>query len=167
MCYSARIFPLRQIEIKLENGENLKKEMDPLTIAAIALGIVATKSLEKTTENVTDVVWTKSQDFIAALKKYSPATATAIEQAPEQPLDYGEAVLEVEAAAANNAEVKETMEALATGIEVQKIPGLTKVLQEIVEALNKNPKVSETYSFEKLGSFTRTNYGTINNTITL
>ncbi|MEA5470883.1 hypothetical protein [Spirulina sp. 06S082] len=126
--------------------------MEPITTAAVAIGtIIATKALEKTTENVTDVVLTRGGEFIAALRKQSPETVTAIAKAPEQPLDYGEVISEVEAAASRDSSVKAAMEALIIEAEAETIPQLTEVLQEIAEALKASPKVSETYNFELAG----------------
>jgi hypothetical protein len=70
--------------------------VDPLTTAAIALGtIIATKIAEKTTENATQVVWDQSAKFLQSLKQESPEIATAIEKAPEQPLDYAPVVVQM------------------------------------------------------------------------
>jgi hypothetical protein len=40
------------------------------------------------------------------LKQLSPDTVTAIEKAPEQPLDYGQAILEVESVAKTSLRIK-------------------------------------------------------------
>ena len=83
--------------------------MEPITMAttaAVAVGsILGTKALEKTGEKIGEAVWDKSTKFLESLKLESPDTVTAIEQAPEQPLDYGQAVLEVEQAATANPDV--------------------------------------------------------------
>lgn len=68
--------------------------MEPLTTAAIAVcSVIATKALEKTGENVGQALWDKTRQFLVTLKKHSPQTVVAIEKAPEQPLDYGKALL--------------------------------------------------------------------------
>ena len=83
--------------------------MEPLSTAAILLkgvayanaigSVIATKALEKTGEKVGEALWDKTGKFLVTLKKHAPYTVTAIEQAPEQPLDCGNAVLDVESAA--------------------------------------------------------------------
>ncbi len=88
--------------------------MEPLTTAAIAVGsIVATKALEKTGEKVGKALWDKTGQFLVKLRKQSPQIVAAIEKAPEQPLDYGKAVLEVEAAAKADPQVAQATQELA------------------------------------------------------
>jgi len=69
--------------------------MEPLTTAAIAIGsVVATKALEKTGEMVGETLWNKTGEFLVKLRKHSPNVVAAIEKAPDEPLDYGKAVLD-------------------------------------------------------------------------
>jgi hypothetical protein len=70
------------------------------------------------------------------LKQRLPGTFAAIEQAPEQPLNYGEAVLEIETAAKTD-------------------PNISQVIQELVAAAKaeQNPKIADilaTPNLEKL-----------------
>ncbi|WP_442947867.1 hypothetical protein [Nostoc sp.] len=100
-----------------------------LETAAIAVGtIIATKALEKTTEKVTETLLDKTGKFLVTLKKQSPHTVVAIEKAPEQPLDYGKAVLEVESAAKANAEVAQAMQELAAAAKAEPNPKLAEIL---------------------------------------
>lgn len=111
--------------------------MEPLTTAAVALGtVVGTKVLEKTGENLGEALWNKGTNFLESLKQESPDTVTAIERVPEQPLDYGQAVLEVESAAKNNSEFARIMEELAAAGKANPNPKFAEVLEEIKEALN-------------------------------
>jgi hypothetical protein len=115
--------------------------MEPLT-AAIAIGIViATKALEKTGEKVGEALWDKIDKFLIKLKQQSPQTVTAIEKAPEQPLDYGKVVVEVESAAQTNPEVNQAMQELAAAakaepnpkiVEIVNMPNLQKLADKIV-----------------------------------
>ncbi|WP_210967759.1 hypothetical protein [Dolichospermum flos-aquae] len=74
--------------------------MEPFTTVAIALAtILATKATEKIGENIGDALTHKTQQFSEWLKQRLPGTFAAIEQAPEQPLNYGQAVLDIETAA--------------------------------------------------------------------
>lgn len=94
--------------------------MEPLTTAAIAIGsIIATKALEKTGEKVTETVWEKTGKFLNSLKQISPETVTAIEKAPEQPLDYGQAVLDVESVAKTSPELAQIMSELVKAVEAE------------------------------------------------
>ena len=116
--------------------------MEPLTTAAVAIGsVVATKALEKTGEKVGEALFEKTSKFLSSLKKQSPDTVTAIEKAPEQPLDYGQAVLEVEAAAKANPQVERAMQELAAAakaepnsklVEILAMPNLQKMADKIV-----------------------------------
>ncbi|MEH2459838.1 hypothetical protein [Nostoc sp.] len=103
--------------------------MEPLTTAAIAIGsIIATKALEKTGEKVGEAVWDKTGKFLVTLKKHSPYTVAAIEKAPEQPLDYGKAVLEVESVAKANPEVAQAAQELAAAAKAEPNPKLAEIL---------------------------------------
>ncbi|MHC5747851.1 MAG: hypothetical protein ACYTXT_39565 [Nostoc sp.] len=115
--------------------------MEPLTAGAIAIGtIVATKVLEKTTEKGTEILLDKAGKFLVTLKKHSPSTVVAIEKAPEQPLDYGKAVLEVESAAKANSEVAVAAQELATAAETNPPSNLAEILREIKKAVEKSQK---------------------------
>jgi hypothetical protein len=110
--------------------------MEPLTTAAIAIGtIVATQALETTTEKVTEAVFEKGKGFLSFLRQESPETVTAIEKAPQQPLNYGDVVLAVERAAQASPQVRETMEALVMTAQSSEIPNLENILQDIATAL--------------------------------
>ncbi|MBD2392487.1 hypothetical protein RI030_03435 [Aphanizomenon flos-aquae NRERC-008] len=111
--------------------------MEPLTTVAIAVAtLLATKALEKIGENIGDTLYNKTQQFSELLKQRLPGTLAAIEQAPEQPLNYGEAVLEIETAAKTD-------------------PNISQVIQELVAAAKaeQNPKIADilaTPNLEKL-----------------
>ena len=108
--------------------------MEPITIAIALAAVLGTKALEKTGEKVGEVVWDKSAKFLESLKQKSPDVVTAIEQASEQPLDYGEAILEMQEAAANP-DVARRIQELAAAVEENPHPKLTEVVEEIREAL--------------------------------
>jgi hypothetical protein len=110
--------------------------MEPLTTAAIAIGaVVGKKALEKTGEKIGEALSNKIGKFLSALKKQSPQTITAIEQAQEQPLDYGQAIREVEVIAQANPEVNQTMEELAVLAQDNPPPNLAEILSEIKKAV--------------------------------
>ncbi|MEM7714520.1 MAG: hypothetical protein AAF349_13260 [Cyanobacteria bacterium P01_A01_bin.68] len=104
--------------------------MEPVATAAIAIGsIVAKKALEKTGEKVGEALWDKTEKFFVTLKKHSPHTITAIEKAPEQPLDYGKAVVEVESAARANPEVNQAMEEVAAAAKAESNPKIAEMIK--------------------------------------
>ena len=111
--------------------------MEPLTTGAIAVAtLLATKALEKIGENIGDTLTHKTQQFSELLKQRLPGTFAAIEKAPEQPLNYGQAVLEIETAAKTD-------------------PNISQVIQELVAAAKaeQNPKIADilaTPNLEKL-----------------
>ncbi|MBD2505297.1 hypothetical protein [Anabaena azotica] len=113
--------------------------MEPLTAGAIAIGtIVATKALEKTTEKGTEFLLDKAGKFLVTLKKHSPNTVVAIEKAPQEPLDYGKAVLEVESAAKDNPELAQAAQELATAAQTNPPSNLAEILREIKASIEKS-----------------------------
>ena len=142
--------------------------MEPLITATVALGsIVATKALEKTGEKVGEALFEKTNKFLSSLKKKSPDTVTAIEKAPEQPLDYGQVVLEVEAVAKENPEFAQILESLVTTIQAERLPNLEPILQEIAQTLKSHPSTSETFNIEKVVNFAKGNIRIETQTINL
>ncbi|MCJ8281730.1 MAG: hypothetical protein MJK14_18205 [Rivularia sp. ALOHA_DT_140] len=117
--------------------------MEPLSTAAIAIGsVVATRALEKTGEKIGEALWDKTDKFLVTLKKHSPHTITAIEKAPEEPLDYGKASLEVENAAQSNPELAQAVQELVAAASSESNAEFIKILQQIAETLKSvNQKV--------------------------
>ncbi len=125
-------------------------------MAAVAIGtVLATKALEKTGEKVGEAVFDQTAKFLESLKQESPGTMIAIEQAPELPLDYGKAVLEIEAAAKINPQLAQGMQELVTTAEAEGNPKLDEVLQEIKDTLNdRQASMSKLDKFaDKIGQF--------------
>ncbi|WP_293076190.1 hypothetical protein [Moorena sp. SIO3H5] len=132
--------------------------MEPLAAAVVAIStVLATKALEKTGENVGQVVWDNTSQFVESLRNQSPDTVMAIEQAPEQPLDYAEVVLELETAAKQNPEVAQSMERLVTTVDAEALPNLEEIRQEIIKALESHQATSETYNNENVKNFAKRN----------
>jgi hypothetical protein len=132
--------------------------MDPLTGAAIAVGsIIATKALEKTGEKVGEKVWEQTEKFLTSLKQVSPDTVTAIEKAPEQPLDYGQAILEVESVAKTSPELSQIMTELVDIVESEPLPNLKDILNNIAKGLQSQSSGQKTYikTIEKIVNFSQ------------
>jgi hypothetical protein len=119
--------------------------MEAFTTAAIAIGsVVATKALEKTGEKVGETLWQQTGNFLNSLRNESPDTVTAIEKAPEQPLDYGKAVLEIEAAAKANPEVAQRMQELVAMVETEPL------LKDLVNSIKSQTQQTTVINSQKL-----------------
>jgi ABC-type transporter Mla subunit MlaD len=109
--------------------------MEPLTTGAIAVAtLLATKALEKIGENIGDTLSHKTQQFLELLKQRLPGTFAAIEQAPEQPLNYGQAVLEIETAAKTDPNISQVIQELTQLAETNPPKNLAEILKEIQAA---------------------------------
>ncbi|NEP22482.1 hypothetical protein [Moorena sp. SIO3I6] len=125
--------------------------MEPLAAAVVAIyTVLATKALEKTGENVGQVVWDQTSQFVESLRNQSPDTVMAIEQAPGVPLNYAEVVLEVEAAAKQNPEVAQAIDGLVTTVDAEALPNLESIRQEIIKALESHQATSDNYNIENV-----------------
>lgn len=110
--------------------------MDPLTIAATAVAAtVMTKAFEKTGERLGEKVFDQSEKFLTSLRIRSPETASAIQKAPQEPLDFGQAVLEVDALAKTDPELADTIQLLAATAEQDPNLKLAEIVQEIITTL--------------------------------
>lgn len=110
--------------------------MDPLTIAATAVAAtVITKAFEKTGEKLGEKVFDQSEKFLTSLRRQSPETASAIQKAPQEPLDFGQAVLEVDALAKIDSELADTIQILAATAAQDPNPRLTEMVQTIISTL--------------------------------
>ncbi|QHG16276.1 hypothetical protein [Nostoc sp. ATCC 53789] len=124
-----------------------------LETAAIAIGsVIATKALEKTTEKVTETLLDKAGKFLVTLKKQSPHTVAAIEKAPEQAIDYGKALLEVESAAKANPEVAEAIKELAEAAKTEPNPQFIQSIQEFADTLKSQPQQPNSINYKNLAN---------------
>lgn len=144
--------------------------MEPLTGTAIGISIatvLATKALEKTGEKIGEAVFDRTGKFLTSLKHQSPDTATAIELAPEQPLDYGQAVLEVQSAAEKDPELKQMVQELVATAEANSNPKLAEELQKVLREIDDSLKSQQPYiqnqNLAKLQEKGIINQGVINN----
>ncbi|MBW4598552.1 MAG: hypothetical protein KME29_02810 [Calothrix sp. FI2-JRJ7] len=97
--------------------------MEPVELTAAAIAtLILTKAIEKSGEKLGEAVLERAGKLLSLLKRKAPDTASAIEKvaespelAKQQPLDYGEAVLEkkIKKAAEEDAEIAATIQALA------------------------------------------------------
>lgn len=85
--------------------------MEPVTLTAVATAIatiVLTKALEKTGEKLGEAAIQKSDELIAQLQKKNKLPLLA-DGSPQPPLDYGQAVLELKAAADTDTEIAQSV----------------------------------------------------------
>ncbi|QSV63141.1 MAG: hypothetical protein HEQ26_10685 [Dolichospermum sp. DL01] len=103
--------------------------MEPLTTGAIAVAtVLATKALEKIGENIGDTLSHQTQQFLELLKQRLPGTFAAIEQAPAQPLNYGQAVLEIETAATTDPNISQAIQELVAAAKAAQNPKIADIL---------------------------------------
>ena len=108
--------------------------MDLITGAiALATGVVM-KVLEKSGENLGENLHNKTYNFIRTLKPLSPNTVTALEKVPDQPLNYGEAILEVETAVKNDENLGNILQELVKAVEENDNQKIAKQInQELIK----------------------------------
>ena len=103
--------------------------MEPFTTGAIAVAtVLATKALEKIGENIGDTLSHQTQQFLELLKQRLPGTFAAIEQAPAQPLNYGQAVLEIETAATTDPNISQAIQELVAAAKAAQNPKIADIL---------------------------------------
>ncbi|MEH2097349.1 hypothetical protein [Nostoc sp.] len=104
--------------------------MEPVTLTAVATAIatiVLTKALEKTGEKLGEAALNKSRELIEQLrhKNKLPLLANATQQNPQQPLDYGKAVLELKAAADADTQIAQSVREVEAAANNAQQPSLT------------------------------------------
>ncbi|WP_293337693.1 hypothetical protein [Microcoleus sp. CAWBG58] len=112
--------------------------MEPLTLTAGAIAtLVLVKATEKAGEKLGELVVEKAGKLLSLLKTKLPRTATAIEVSEHQPLDYGKAVLELEAAM-KDPEVAKAVEEVDTAVKAD--PEVAKLVEDVANTLkSKSP----------------------------
>ncbi|NEP56286.1 MAG: hypothetical protein F6K31_04590 [Symploca sp. SIO2G7] len=119
--------------------------MDPLEIAVAGLVVrFWTKAWEKTGEKFGEKLFEQGETLLQRLRRKSPETVTAIEQSQEKLLDFGQAVLEVGAAANNEPEIAEAVK----GIEatVKEDSQLAEAMQKVIEEMKSQPSTVQNSS---------------------
>jgi hypothetical protein len=142
----------------------VSKIMEPVTLTTVATAIATlllTKSLEKVGENIGGVAWEQSSKLVEQLRnknKLPLLTTNAKEQA--QPLDYGQAVLELKAVADKDSEIAQAVVDVEAAAKAD--PKVAPKVEEIENTLkSEQPTIQNlTKLAEKIGVV---NQGTINN----
>jgi hypothetical protein len=111
--------------------------MEPLSSAAIAVAtLLLTKMLEKTGENIGDVVSSQVGELWQFIKRKPLTQSTVIEQG-DQPVDFGQAVLEIESAATTDLELAQAVDQLAAIVKAD--PTLLDRVQTTAESVKQEP----------------------------
>ena len=119
--------------------------MEPLSAAMIAVAVaVATKVLEKPAEKTGEAAFNSVSQFLSALRKRSPETVVAIEQAESNPPDYEKAVLAVRDASQADFAVAESVQELILLSEQTPLPNLAEYLEQIGSAVAQSQRVPDT-----------------------
>ena len=140
--------------------------MEPLTLMAVGTAIatvLGTKALEKIGENLGDALTQGVENFRSLLKHESPDTVSAIELAPEQPLDYGQAMLEVQSAADRNDEFKQILIQLLAAAQADPNPRLAEYIQLEMKKLQSQQPSIQNLNWSKLQEKGIINQGNIEN----
>jgi hypothetical protein len=109
--------------------------MEPVTLTAVATAIatiVLTKALEKTGEKLGEAAIQKSNELIAQLQKKNKVSLLA-EGNPQQPLDYGQAVLELKAVADTDTEIAQSVRDVEASVNQDESPTANEIQQLATE----------------------------------
>lgn len=110
--------------------------MDPATLSAAAIAtLIITKAFEKTGEVLGEKALEQGGKLVRLLKERFPKADSALARVEEKPQDWGEAVLEVEAAAKDDPEVAEAVQEVATAAKENANAEIEQKLQAIEDAI--------------------------------
>jgi hypothetical protein len=104
--------------------------------------VLWTKVQEKIGENIGDVLWTAPGKLIELLrqKNKSPLLTSAVEGNEPQRLDYGQAVLELKAAADADPEIAQAVVEVEAAVNNNQSEA-AKEIKKLVEQINSHPSV--------------------------
>ncbi|WP_287267678.1 hypothetical protein [Moorena sp. SIO3A2] len=118
--------------------------MEPLEIAVAVLAVpFLTKAWEKTGEKFGEKLFDQGETLLQCLRGKSPETVTAIEQVKEEPLNFGQAVLEVKAVAEREPEIAEVVQAIEA--TVKENSQLASTMQKVIEAIKSQESNTQTF----------------------
>ena len=123
-------------------------------IATLVLVKATEKATEKASEKLGELVVHKAGKLLSLLKSKSLSTATAIELSQKQPLDYNQAVFDLQAAM-KYPEVVKAVEEVDTAIKVD--PNVYQTIQAYATVLKLQPPTIQnlTNIIEKVVNFTQ------------
>ncbi|MBO0348001.1 hypothetical protein J0895_02545 [Phormidium pseudopriestleyi FRX01] len=134
--------------------------MEPVELIISIIVWVGTKITEGTLGNVGEKLFDAGNNLWERVKVTSPEVAGAIEGSKQQPLDYGQAVLELESAVNQDPELRQAVQEVATTAQAD--PQLAEEIKKIREALkSEQPTIQNLAKLaEKIGVV---NQGSMNN----
>lgn len=106
--------------------------MEPITLAMVALTVVATKATEKVGETLGEGVIAAANRWLERLRRHSPDTARRLEAATDEVIE-AEIIAEVTQAAADHPDVQMAMDATAAAVTLDQgsFQHLTKLADKI------------------------------------
>ncbi|MEH2149471.1 hypothetical protein [Nostoc sp.] len=124
--------------------------MEPVTLTAVVSAlatILLTKPLEKIGENIGDATWTLGSKLIQLLrqKNKSPLLTNAVEGNEPQRLDYGQAVLELKAAAEQDPEIAQAVVEVEAAINNDQSQ-IAKEIQKLADEIQSQPSVVNNFA---------------------
>ncbi|MCG6137265.1 MAG: hypothetical protein MET45_21955 [Nostoc sp. LLA-1] len=134
--------------------------MEPVTLTAVATAIatiVLTKALEKTGEKLGEAALAESNKLIAQLRQKNklPFLANTSQENTQQPLDYGQAVLELKQAADWDTEIAQSVREVEATVNkdqsqsAEEIQKLATEIQAQPSIVNNFAKLAESIQAEK------------------
>ena len=149
--------------------------MEPISITAVATAITTiffTKAIEKTGENLGEFLSNKTKILIGKLSRKSTKVKGLLEAEEHQPLQIGEAILEVKQIADREPEIAEAILEVETAAKDEQNPKfqdeINQVKQEAAQLVGQQPTIQNmTKLAEKIGVVNQGFIGTqnINQTI--
>ncbi|MBD2301057.1 hypothetical protein [Nostoc sp. FACHB-190] len=125
--------------------------MEPVTLTAVGTAIatiVLTKALEKTGEKLGEAAIEKSNELIAKLRqknKLPSSLANTPEGKAEEALDYGNAVLELKAAADTDTEIAQSVREVEATINQDKSPKAEEI-QKLAAEIQAQPSIVNNFA---------------------
>jgi hypothetical protein len=108
--------------------------MEPFGLIAVNTAtFLAIKVVEGAAGKLGEKLFDRVGQFLSLLKHKSPRAARAIELAQQQPLDYGQAFLEVQAAAKANPEIAQAVQEIETAVKAD--PKIAEAVQKEIALL--------------------------------
>lgn len=113
-----------------------------MTAVVTAIATIVSKPLEKIGENIGDAVWAARGKLMEKLrqKNKSPLLTSAVEGNEPQRLDYGQAVLELKAAADADPEIAQAVVDVEAAVNNDQSE-TAKEIQKLVEQIKSHPSV--------------------------
>jgi hypothetical protein len=116
---------------------------------------MAGKAVEKIGEKSGEKVFSETEKFLAALRQQKPELVRKFAKSTLKPVDLGNAVVEIEAAAQGDAAIVTSAEALATAARADADPELKAMIQQVLDAVKAQPPKPENAGkrAEKIGAY--------------